>query len=575
MLEKLTHRGCKLLDGLPGPLSSELMGIVAQSETILAKNLHGLLVDTLVDLTQKEGERVKLNSGHTSGTEQILQESGAEGTEQMLQELIRMARQVFSKLPSELSDGLLQDVLHGDTPLASLLLQSSDPSKVDMLNRLGDLVKCAATLFDISPPDLAEEITADVIEGNTPLTLSLDEYSLGAAPSIIAQVTSECEIDHIAAVTELVEKVMDSIVTRFASDPVLLMGLGEAAGFSGHLFDAHFSTTTGGNAWTGADLDVDTQRQSAHQGETRQDVDATALEYADESARSEDVLKMKGAATPRTPLSSIPEDTPVSIAAWVPIHSSVPQSLSTILAVLKFNNLDIAMGYDVFDYDEDGHVSLRDLRKKCAELALEISPEGITELFQALAGVRTGHISKNVWAESLANGDADSVLAKRGVAPDDIHLAHVVQDVLDDLLDTIVRQQAPKDVKNHRGISFSKEVLQEQDAGRVHSDPSMALIIPGSCFVNSELIELEANRRDDGDIDKLITFPTTSNRQSASHYSFKSVKNAPSGMLVEQPPTEDVPLSAKKQDNIRAYVVTDENIFETLSAQEDVANIVR
>ena len=65
MLDSLKKRGCELLDRLPGALSSELMLIISQGESILAQNMQALLVGTLMDVTKNEAEREK--SGSDSG----------------------------------------------------------------------------------------------------------------------------------------------------------------------------------------------------------------------------------------------------------------------------------------------------------------------------------------------------------------------------------------------------------------------------------------------------------------------------------------------------------------------------
>jgi len=558
MLEKLAKRGSALLDRLPGTLSSELMGIVAQGETILAKNLQALLVDTLVDVTKKEAESeksVKSESGDTTDSEAGGPTRGegmredALAEEAHLQDLVKSAAEVFDRLPSELSEGLLHGVLHGNTPLAALLRRSSDPSPSPaMADMLRDLITSTASLFDSDnlPAGLAEEV-ADAMQASTPLAASLRDAGIHDLSE------RDSDLDHVAVVSDLVGKMMDSIETRLASDPMSLLGVDEA--WSGgsdveSLLDPQRDPSqkmVGGAE--GSELDPGSSRTEIDEksGETGS---CGSCGEPEGSPRRDIVVKMDGDAlpnTPRTPLTSIPED---ETAAWPSGISSVPHSLSTILAVLKFNGLDIATGYDVFDCDQDGRISLRDLRRKCQELDLEMSAEAIVELFQALNDTRTGHISRDAWGESLASGDADSVLAKRGVVPENIQLAHVLQDVLDDMIDSICRlHERSKNSKKTRGVSFSEEVLQMQD--------------PAARF--------PASAPD-------IRVPQINIIQSPSRS--RNVRDPPTGMLLEQPADDSLSTQTESIDyDGPPTVVADETVVEeavsATKASEMTAKIVR
>ena len=435
MLEKLSKRGGRLLDRLPGSLSSELMSIVAQGETILAKRLQILLVDALTDVTSKESK---------SGSEPAQSEESAE---QMLQELIKTAGEVFERLPAEHSTDLIQGVLEGTTPLASLLRRSSSATQDEMSN----FVKSAAAMFDTLSAVGADCVIADVLQLDPmdthvlPLPAAL-EASMGEAQNSFSNrepSNVDTDIEHVAVVSELIAKVLDSVETRLASDPASLMVLGDGAG----VMNEDLRTEHDAEA---SEVSLPSKARESQQG--------SLAELQEETTHP---VKPDGTPTPRTPLSSIPEDSAVSISAWVPGKSSVPQSLSTILALLKFNNVDVASGYDVFDYDMDGRVSLRDLRRKCQELELDVSPDDIYELFQALADARTNsYISREAWQQCLMSGDADGVLTKRGVEPEFIHITHAVQDTLDDIVATISRQMAqPKDPKKARAVSFSEAIV--------------------------------------------------------------------------------------------------------------------
>ena len=544
MLEKLTLRGSTLLDRLPRALASELMGIVAQGETILAKNLQTLLVDTLVDVTKKEAgseKSVKSESGDTTDSEG----GGHRGEgdredglveEALMQDLIKSAAEIFERLPSELSEGVLYGVLHGNAPLAALLRKSFNPSpSPDMADMLRDLIVSTASLFDHLPEDLADEVVADVMQASTPLAASLRDA--------VVHGQLDRDLDHVAVVSDLVEKVMDSIETRLALDPRSLLKVEyEFAGSSevdARLDLQRYPSQNMAGGTEGSELDIESTRTQASLSAEIDEKSSEAISSVEpeESPWRDIAVKIDGDAqpnTPRTPLTSIPEDSAVSNVAWSSGISSVPHSLSTILAVLKFNDLDIATGYDVFDCDQDGRISLRDLRIKCKELALEMSAEAIVQLFQALVDTRTGHISRDAWAEGLASGDADIVLAKRGVLPDDIQLAHAVQDVIDDMIHNICRLlEPPKHPKKMRGVSFSEDVLRMQDpAAQIPDSPASRVRAP------------QIN---------MMQCPSLS----------RNIRNPPpSGMLLEQSPDESRGPPTESPDYARPQVVTDETAHE-------------
>jgi hypothetical protein len=589
MLERLKKRGGELLDRLPGALSSELMHIVTQGETILAKNLQSLLVDTLVDVTQIQA-RHEQSPGATGS------EGGASGVESetpetMLHDLIKMAGDVFDRLPSEHSEGLLQGVLQGNTPLASLLRsKSSETAEVGMRDRLVDLVTSAGSLFDILPADLADEIMASIMQSSTPLAVCLRDTASGSAPtSLIAQDPSDGDndIEHVAIVGELLGNVMDSIEERLATDLASLMGLGDSEGLSGRADDvAQLDAANDPRRTSDVERSMESGESSCT-GAASEGVRSEGEKDEGDSEKTRISLKIDGNAapsTPRTPLSSIPEDVPVSIAAWTAGNSSVPQSLNTILAVLKFNSIDVPTGYDVFDFDQDGRLSLRDLRKKCQELALEMSAEAVVELFQALADARTGFISREVWEECLASGDADSVLNQRGVADmADIHLLHTVQDVVDDIIDSLIREMEPpkaRDPKKTRGVSFAEEVdAQGQDTAQNQVESvSLKLHFPEVAFqhdnsnpsVSAAPGVESVNRRP-----PVKVSPGTHIRQTSSHYSIRTVKSPSSVLVVEKDP-DTVQFSAT-YDDIRADIVTEEQVPRTAnfaSAPDIAAQIV-
>ena len=607
MLDSLKKRGCELLDRLPGALSSELMLIISQGESILAQNMQALLVGTLMDVTKNEAEREK--SGSDSGPGNWEEE---ENKELQLRELLHIAADVFDRQPSEHTQ-LLQNA----SSLASSLRcrPTGDTPEGALKARIVNFVKCAAHLLDILPADLAEDIIAEIMHASNPLPVSLRSHMLDAEGSSTqpdgsstSHSVSEGDtgIDHVKAGAELVETVLNSIEQRLASDSTSLMRLGE--GWNGYaenvkqeldlrnLNPKQIDLPTAidnliGDAVTDtiqatvfAAIRNLTEKSSSEQqlgASERADVPAAQAKVQDSDVVDEAAVKetveesMERVGEPskigilvkidgnyasnisRTPLSSIPENMPVTMVAWSTGESSVPRSLNTILAVLKFNNLGISIGYDVFDFDGDGRISLRDLRKKCQELALEMSAEDVVELFQTLADGRTGHITREVWEESLASGDADSILMKRGVA--DIQVTHMLQDVMDDIIDAIVRQEEPpkaKDPKKFRGVSFSEEVIQEQNSTplKMVVNAPITLHLPETSFRT----------------------PQANNRQTASHFFIRTVKTPGNILLVDQSPDGGALSSREGQNNIPAQVVKEENIPRTSNRVSKLAaEIVR
>ena len=557
-MEKLTRRGSHLLDRLPGSLSAELLGIVAQSETILAKNLKALLIDALVDATKRGAECEKSEGsgpGDHNGTGPV--SSTDEAIEQMLQELIKMAGDVFERLPSEHSMGLVQGILQGTTPLATLLRNSSEPAPdAGTADLLKDLIASTTSLFDHIPSDFADEIISHVTQGSTMIELSSTNTVTRNLPA------GEAELDYVAAISDIVEKMMALIEARLASDPMSLVALElEPSELSHYDCDVRRSTEKSEDF-----SDLMGVQPCSHEGRDLVEVQGT-IDGKNDSIEVQNIplpevctVKVSkidiviGPNTPRTPLSSIPEDVPISVSVWSPQASSVPQSLSTILAVLKFNDLDIATGYDVFDYDQDGRISLRDLRRKCQELSLEMSAEAVVALFQALVDARTGHVSRDVWAESLANGDADSVLAKRGVAPQHIPLSHVVQDVMKDMIGIVVQhfvheegvREGP-DYSKH--VSFSEKLSSRRDTAM---DACTAEVLSSEQLCPTEVA---------------FGSGSTSTRQSPMHPAFKTIRNGPSGILHEDLSFENL-TSGMPSDSVHPAPVTDDFQASSLITKE-------
>jgi len=99
-----------------------------------------------------------------------------------------------------------------------------------------------------------------------------------------------------------------------------------------------------------------------------------------------------------------------------PLPRCIPRTaINTVAASLIFNELSPEDGYDAFDADEDGQVSLSDLQSAVESLSLDISEQDVKGLFVNLDAGTTGFIPKAAWVQAIAGADADAVLRARGL----------------------------------------------------------------------------------------------------------------------------------------------------------------
>jgi Ca2+-binding EF-hand superfamily protein len=96
--------------------------------------------------------------------------------------------------------------------------------------------------------------------------------------------------------------------------------------------------------------------------------------------------------------------------------SKVSSSIDLIAGALMFNQLSASDGYDAFDADEDGKVSLVDLQSAAAQLQLAISEQDIRSLFESLDKGRTGYIPREAWVQTIGFGDGEDILKSRGLS---------------------------------------------------------------------------------------------------------------------------------------------------------------
>lgn len=118
------------------------------------------------------------------------------------------------------------------------------------------------------------------------------------------------------------------------------------------------------------------------------------------SANTSDILKSRGVPT-----------------APAPVSENVQMAIDTIAAALVFNELSHDEGYDAFDADEDGQVSLSDLQSAVKQLQLDMSEENSTCLFNSLVPSKIGFINREAWVQAMAGANTDDILKSRGILP--------------------------------------------------------------------------------------------------------------------------------------------------------------
>jgi Ca2+-binding EF-hand superfamily protein len=84
--------------------------------------------------------------------------------------------------------------------------------------------------------------------------------------------------------------------------------------------------------------------------------------------------------------------------------SRLRNSIDVVAAALNYNSLSVKDGYDAFDIDEDGQVSLEDLENVVSHLKLNLSVEAINELYEHLGGQKDGSVSRDEWQRVIATG---------------------------------------------------------------------------------------------------------------------------------------------------------------------------
>jgi hypothetical protein len=97
------------------------------------------------------------------------------------------------------------------------------------------------------------------------------------------------------------------------------------------------------------------------------------------------------------------------------VASQFQPLMDEIAAALIYNELTPEQGYDAFDEDEDGKVSLKDLHAAVNKLKLGLEPSLVTQLFYHLDPEKLGYISFDSWKDTLAYAEVDGILHSRGI----------------------------------------------------------------------------------------------------------------------------------------------------------------
>lgn len=102
--------------------------------------------------------------------------------------------------------------------------------------------------------------------------------------------------------------------------------------------------------------------------------------------------------------------------APVAAQDAEQDALDLIAAALSFNGVNAeAEGYDCFDLDSDGAVTLKDFEQSCESLQLELTPAALKAVWQLLDSTRSGMVQRETWAVYMRTTQVERVLRARGV----------------------------------------------------------------------------------------------------------------------------------------------------------------
>ena len=101
------------------------------------------------------------------------------------------------------------------------------------------------------------------------------------------------------------------------------------------------------------------------------------------------------------------------------ITATATQMISMIAAVLRSYNVSHEQGFQYFDVDHDGKVSLDDLQRAVTRMQLLDSGQDVKRLFESLDTGGTGYILPEAWMHSIGLSDIGDIWESSGInSPD-------------------------------------------------------------------------------------------------------------------------------------------------------------
>lgn len=99
-------------------------------------------------------------------------------------------------------------------------------------------------------------------------------------------------------------------------------------------------------------------------------------------------------------------------------RAHVQTAINVLAAALRYNEMDPLVGYEAFDMDKDGAVSLDDLVKSADQLNLRLDPAQLEALVAFLDVHRVGSADPDKWVDVMSSADHEAVLRSRGLDAD-------------------------------------------------------------------------------------------------------------------------------------------------------------
>ena len=132
---------------------------------------------------------------------------------------------------------------------------------------------------------------------------------------------------------------------------------------------------------------------------------------------------------------------PAAFRGALSLALDVVTAMNAIAATLRVNSLSPVDGYDEFDDDQDGRLSMSDLKAANSILHMDLSEENLRALFLLLDPLKEGYIRQEQWTKSfaLATGVED-LLRSRGCD----HRGTSISPQADDM----VAEAKPNDLSN-------------------------------------------------------------------------------------------------------------------------------